>query len=259
MEISVVSWNVNSINARLERAKNYLARAKPDVLCLQELKCETAKVPVQVFSEFGYEVIAHGQPTYNGVAILAKEPIELINTGFSVSDLDVQARLIHGRVHGLDVICVYVPNGKEVASDKFQFKLQWLHQLGSYLDQNFDEGDQYVVCGDFNIATDERDVFDSDLMKGQLHFSTPERDALRNLMEDRLVDTFRQFESKGNHYSWWDYRGLGFPLDKGLRIDYVFASPALSEFTTSAWIDRDERKGERPSDHAPVGATFELV
>jgi exodeoxyribonuclease-3 len=258
MEVSVVSWNVNSIKVRLPRVLDYLKSAAPDILCLQELKCETDKVPVEAFKDAGYQTFAHGQKTYNGVAILSKEEIEEVSTGFGVSELDEQARLVHGRTFGLDIISGYIPNGQEVGSDKFVYKLKWLKQLRTYVEENLEEGEQFAICGDFNVATDDRDLYEPEAFEGHLLYSLPERQALEKFTATGLVDTFRQFETSAGHYSWWDYRNLGFQMGKGLRIDYVYASEALSEFTVRAWIDRDERKGEKPSDHAPVGAAFEL-
>jgi exodeoxyribonuclease III len=254
----VVTWNVNSVNARLERLLAFLARESPDVVLLQELKCEEPKYPLQALTAAGYHSAMYGQKTYNGVAILSKTPITEVQRGFSDGQLE-EARFIVGVVKGVRVASAYIPNGQAVGAEKYHYKLQFLDRLGTYLDKTLPKPGPFVLGGDFNVAPEDRDVHDPTFWEGQILFSAPERAALKQLV-DRLDlhDTFRKHHTEAGHYSWWDYRMLGFQKNKGLRIDFLYASPSLLEVCSGARIDRDERKGTLPSDHAPVIAQFDL-
>jgi len=198
----------------------------------------------------------HGQKTYNGVAILAKQPIEEVTAGFDDGEEEEEARVIGGTVDGTRVVSVYVVNGKRIDSDAYAYKLRWLKRLHAYVEKH-DLDAPFVICGDFNIAPDERDVERIDAWAGGVLFNEDLTARFRALLDAGLVDTFRQQHEEGGFYSWWDYRRLAFPKNDGLRIDHILASAPLAESTTDAWVDRDERKGSKPSDHAPVFAEFE--
>lgn len=250
----LVSWNINSVNARLDRLEQYLKRENPDVLCLQELKCVEEKFPYAITKALGYETLAFGQKTYNGVAILTKGSADLVSKGFGDKAFDNEARFIHARYRGLDIICAYIPNGQEVGTDRYIYKLTWLKRLETYLEALAPEAkEKLVLTGDFNVARHPDDVYDHDLLDGTLLYSQPEREALERVLAQGLSDSFRIHQPQGKSFSWWDYRGLAFPFGKGLRIDYVFLGSALVPQCSKAWIDRNERKGIKPSDHAPVG------
>jgi exodeoxyribonuclease-3 len=257
----IATWNVNSIRARLDRALAWLDAQQPDVLCLQETKVTDDKFPEAEFAERGYQTAFWGQKSYNGVAILARTPPEDVKRGFAAlpsGNDDEEARLLAATVNGVRIYSCYVPNGKVIGSPSAAAKLQWLANLGGILDAHA-AGDLFAVCGDFNVAWDERDVHDPPFWRTQVLYHPSMQEALHTLVGARLVDTFRQHHEEAEKYSWWDYRMLGFPKNKGLRIDYVFASEALAAKCTEASIDRNERKGKLPSDHAPVLAHFELA
>lgn len=257
----VASWNVNSIRAREARLLAWLDRHRPDVVCLQELKTTAEKLPHDALRERGYHVAANGQPTYNGVAILAREPLTDVTLGLGDVTEDPQARLVAATVAGVRVISCYVPNGAEVGSDKWRYKLAWLGRLQKYLSTRHRSTEPVVLCGDFNVAPTDQDVARPDEWRDTVLCHDDARAALTRVTETlALVDTFRQQHAEGGHYSWWDYRNLGFPKGNGLRIDLVFATASLAARCTSASIDREERKGEGggkgASDHAPVLAAF---
>jgi exodeoxyribonuclease III len=252
---TIACWNVNSINSRLSRAVEFLKRHQPDVLCLQELKCIDEKFPAAAFEAIGYHAAVFGQKTYNGVAIIAKEPIEKVQRGFQDGVEDPAARFIAGTVGKIRIVSVYVPNGQAVGTAAYQYKLEWVGRLRRYLN-SCDFASDLVVAGDFNVAPEPRDVHDPAAWEGQVLTSEPERAALREVVELGLEDTFRLHHEQPGAYSWWDYRQLAFPFNKGLRIDLILATPHLAKRCVSANIDRDERKGEKPSDHAPCLAVF---
>jgi len=248
----LATWNVNSVRARHDRLVAWLAKHQPDVLCLQELKVESSGLEALKLEEHGYRLVANCQRTYNGVAILSKEPLEDVAIGLGDGEDDPQARFVAATVRGVRVLCVYVPNGSEVGSDKYDYKLRWLDRLRAYLDANCDPAAPLAICGDFNVAPEARDVFDPGLMEGDTLFHPSARAALANVMDWGLVDAFRIHEDAAGLYSWWDYRMLGFPKNRGLRIDLILATPSLAARVQGGFIDREERKGKQPSDHAPV-------
>lgn len=256
--LEVVTWNVNSVQARLDRVLPFLKSEDPDIVCLQELKCTTEKFPKEVFQNLGYHSAVYGQKTYNGVAILSKVPLSKVETGFGDDKEDPAARFIAATVGKIRVLCAYVPNGQEVGSDKYRYKLQWLSRLKAYLQDRFTKSSKYILCGDFNVAPTPLDVHDPKLWEGKILFSEKEREAFDQLITCGLGDTFRWHHGEGGHYSWWDYRQLAFVKDRGLRIDFVLASLALKSQCVHAQIFRAERKGTKPSDHAPVSAAFDL-
>jgi exodeoxyribonuclease-3 len=253
----IVTWNVNSIRVRHERLLAFLKRHEPDVVCLQELKLEEARYPFEVLESAGYRSVVHAQKTYNGVAILSRRPVEAVLKGLDDGDDDPQARLVSGVVGGVRVVSVYVPNGGEMGSEKWQYKLAWYRRLRRWLERHGSPGEPLAVCGDYNVAPDAIDVHDPAAWEGEVLFHPEARGALSHVTSWGLRDTFREkHPGEAGLYSWWDYRMLGFPKNRGLRIDHVLATAPLADRCTGAFIDRDERKGEAPSDHAPVVVDF---
>ena len=254
----IASWNVNSVRARLERATAWLESTRPDVLCLQETKVVDEQFPREPFTALGYEVAVHGQKTYNGVAILSREPIAELASGFADGEDEGGARLLAATVRGVRIHSVYVPNGQIVGSEAYEGKLRWLARLRALLQRHHRPEDRVVVCGDFNVAPEERDVHDPEFWRTQVLFHPTARAALADLCAFGLVDTFRLHHESGGLYSWWDYRQLAFPKNLGLRIDLILASRGLVASCTAAAIDRQARKGKGASDHTPVLAAFEI-
>jgi exodeoxyribonuclease-3 len=247
----LATWNVNSIKVRLPQLLEWLATARPDVLCLQELKTEAAKFPRGELEAAGYGSVVSGQKTYNGVAILSRTPLD--GVAFDIPGFaDEQKRVIAATVQDVRVVCVYCPNGQAVGSDKYEYKLRWFAALGSYLAAELQKHPRLAVAGDFNVAPEDRDVHDPKAWEGQVHVSQPERSAWRALLALGLKDSFRLFEQPEKVYSWWDYRMMGFRRNAGLRIDHVLLSEELARACTSSTVDKAPRKLERPSDHAPA-------
>jgi exodeoxyribonuclease-3 len=250
--MKLATWNVNSIRSRLDRLIAWLGHHQPDILCLQELKCINEQFPYEALAAAGYHCAVHGQKTYNGVAIVSRLEPEDIRRGMTGDEPDEQARLISARYADVRVISAYVPNGQTVGSEKFAYKLRWLAQLGAMLLRDFDPAQPVVLAGDFNVATTDKDVADPDAWADTV-LCTPEvRDAMQAVRQWGFVDVFAKFHPEGGVYSWWDYRNLAFPKNQGLRLDHIYATETLASRCTSASVDREERKGEKPSDHAPV-------
>lgn len=258
--MKVATWNVNSIRTRLERVTAWLRREAPDVLCLQELKVVDDDLPRTELEALGYHVEAWGQKTYNGVAILSRRPPTDVVRGIPEDGADAEARAIAATVDGVRVVCVYIPNGQRVTSEKFAYKLDWLDRLREGLAGTLADHRKVLVAGDFNIAPDDRDVHDPDAWRGQVHFHPKEHEALGRILALGLEDVFRRHHEEGGHYSWWDYRGGSFPRNEGLRIDLLLAGGALAGRSAEASIDAGERREDagagKPSDHAPVTAIF---
>lgn len=255
----VVTWNVNSIRARAERVGAWIDRQRPDVLCLQETRCTDNEFPVDLFTDRGYHVESYGQPGRNGVAIAALDglPLEDVVRGFPDDDDTADKRLIAATVGGLRLVNVYVVNGQEVGSEKYDYKLEWLPRLRTFLVNEMAEHDAPVVClGDFNVAPEDKDVWAADRYRNRIMFSDAEIAAWNALLDVGLVDLHRTFTDEPGIYTWWDYRRLGFPKNQGWRIDHFLAAPGAVERATGVEVDREERKGKGPSDHAPVIATF---
>jgi len=252
--MKLATWNVNSVRARLERLLGWLGREQADVVCLQELKVTDEEFPRLELEAAGWHAAVHGQKTYNGVAILSREPAQDVRTGFG--DGDPEARLISARVGGVRVLSVYVPNGKIVGSDKWTYKLAWLDRLRAHLGATYDAGEPLAVCGDFNVAPEDRDVARVEEWRDSVLCHEEARAKLRALVAWGLVDTIRLHHAGDGPYSWWDYRMLGFPKNNGLRIDHILATRPLADRCREAYVVRDERKGKLPSDHAPVVAVF---
>ena len=257
--MKIATWNVNSIRVRRERAVAWLKRHDPDVVCLQEIKCVDDDFPREPFESIGYHVETFGQKTYNGVAFLSKLPVDDVQRGFPSDGPEDQKRLIAATVGGVRIIGVYVPNGSSVDSEKFVYKLDWLKKLQAYLEDHATASEPLVLMGDFNIAPEERDVYDVEAFRGQVHFHPKEHAALQAMTNWGLSDLYRLHTEEAGNYSWWDYRQLGFPKNKGLRIDLVLGTEAITDRCVSCEIDRQERKGKKPSDHAPVVAVVDGI
>lgn len=254
--MKIASWNVNSLNVRLPHVLQWCAEAQPDVLALQETKLEDAKFPLDALAAAGYASAFSGQKTYNGVAILAKGPIRDIEHGVAGFD-DPQRRILSATVGGVRIVNLYVVNGQAVGSEKYAYKLDWLARVTAYLAAELVRHPRMVVLGDFNIAPDDRDVHDPAAWHEQILCSTPERDALKRMLDLGFTDSFRLFTEEAGHYSWWDYRQAAFRRNLGLRIDLILVSQALRATCRSAAIERTPRTWERASDHTPVTVDIE--
>jgi exodeoxyribonuclease III len=249
--MKLATWNVNSLNVRLPHVIEWLKANPVDALCLQELKLEDAKFPVAAFDEIGYNAVFNGQKTYNGVAIISKSrPEDVVKdmTDFA----DEQKRLLAATIDGVRVVCAYVVNGQALDSEKYQYKMQWLAGLQSYMRRTIAEYGDVALLGDYNIAPEDRDVHDPKAWVGQVLVSEPEREHFRALTSLGLTDTFRQFEQPEKSFTWWDYRMNGFKRNLGLRIDHILVTKNLADRVTSSVIDVEPRKLERPSDHTPM-------
>ncbi len=255
--LKIASWNVNSLNVRLPQVLAWSADAQPDVLALQETKLTDDRFPVDELRQAGYHSLFSGQKTYNGVAILSREPASDPVTDIPGLD-DPQRRILAATVGGIRIVNLYVVNGSEVGSEKFEYKLHWLERVTAWLEDEMKQHEHVVVLGDFNIAPDDRDVYDPEAWHEKILCSTPERNALERILGLGLVDTFRLFEQEERTWIWWDYRMNMFRRKLGLRIDLVLASEALSRNCTASYIDIEPRRQERPSDHAPAIAEFNL-
>lgn len=256
--MKIATWNVNSITARLPLVTQWLEAARPDVLCLQELKCMDEKFPAERFAELGYNSAVFGQRTYNGVAILSRVACEDVQRGFPDDEEGAQARLIAATVEGVRVVNVYVPNGQSVGSDKYRFKLEWMQRLRRHFDEHYETSERVLLCGDFNVAPEERDVHDPAAWEGHVLFSKHERAHLEKIRAWGFEDAFRLHTKEDGHYSWWDYRQGAFRRNDGLRIDHIWVSEPLARCCTGSWIDKEPRAWERPSDHTPVVGDFNL-
>lgn len=255
IDTRIATWNVNSLKVRLPHVLDWLSANPVDVLCLQETKLEERAFPHAELEAAGYHAVHSGQKTYNGVAILSREPAQDVQSGIP-GFADEQRRVIAATVGGLRVVCAYMPNGQAVGSDKYEYKLRWLAALTAWLRTELARCPRLALLGDFNIAPDDRDVHDPAAWRDQILCSEAERAAFRELVELGLADAFRLFPQPEKAYSWWDYRQLGFRLNRGLRIDHVLLSAALAAECRACAIDKAPRKLERPSDHAPVVATL---
>lgn len=257
MTFKIATWNVNSLRVRLPHLLTWLADNQPDVLALQEIKLEEPVFPYNKLVQAGYQAICFGQKTYNGVAILSKHAMDENASGIPTYH-DEQSRVLAVTVNGVRVINLYVPNGSSIDSDKYQYKLMWLKNLMAYLKQQQSQYKKLIVLGDFNIAPEDQDVYDPQAWKGQVLVSPAERLAWQEMIATGLMDTFRYFNQEVGHYSWWDYRAAAFRRNQGLRIDHILASETLMAQCQTCVIDKTPRAQERPSDHAPVIASFML-
>jgi len=253
--MQIATWNVNSLRVRLPQVIGWLSQSPVDVLAMQETKLVDADFPRKELEEAGFKVHFSGQKTYNGVALISRWPLDDIICDIPDFD-DPPRRVLAATTNGVRVINLYVPNGQSIASEKYEYKLRWLAALAKWLTAEVARHERIVVLGDFNIAPEDRDVHDPVAWAGNIHVSEPERAALRTLLDAGFVDVFRQFEQPPNTFSWWDYRMFAFRRNHGLRIDLILASPALAKICKECRVDREPRKAERPSDHAPVIAAF---
>lgn len=253
----IATWNVNSLRVRLPQVLAWLERVPVDVLAMQETKLTDPDFPRAEFAALGYQVLCSGQKTYNGVALLSRQPMTGVVTDIPAFE-DPARRVLAATTGQLRIVNLYVPNGQSVDSDKYRYKLRWLEALAGWLATELESGDRLVVLGDFNIAPEDRDVHDPAAWAGLVHVSEPERAALRRLLDLGLIDVFRRFEQPPETFSWWDYRMGAFRRNLGLRIDLVLAQRQLAAACTACAVDREPRRAERPSDHAPVTAEFDL-
>lgn len=252
----VVSWNINSLRRRMDRLLAWLRETQPDVVCLQETKCTDEQFPALELRNAGYHSAAHGQKSYNGVAILAKQELNDVRASLCDEENDPQARVIAATIARVRVYCIYAPNGQAVGSPAYSYKLRWYERLRHCIVR--DNSPNLFVCGDFNVAPEDNDVHDPALWRGAIMCSDGERAAFRALCESRLIDTLRLHHHGVGPFTWWDYRMLSFQRDKGLRIDAVLATNQLAQRCRAAGVDREMRKGKEPSDHAPIWAEFQL-
>lgn len=263
--IQVASWNVNSVRTRLAHVTQWLQDNPVDVLCLQETKVVDKDYPVDPFTELGYHTYVYGQKSYNGVALISREPLEDVRMGFGavldadiVGDLDEQKRVISAVVKGVRVLNLYVPNGSSIGSEKYEYKMRWLGVLKQYLEKTLAENSDLNVCGDFNIALENKDIYTDEKRDKHIMSSPLERETLQDLLTVGLADAFRKFTDEGGHFSWWDYRAASFRRNMGWRIDHHYLSPGLYDKATRCWIDPEPRKLEKPSDHTPVIVEYEI-
>ncbi len=260
--MKIATWNVNSIRTRLEHVVNWLTENPVDVLCLQETKVVDADFPRSPFEQLGYHLYTSGQKAYNGVALISREPLEEVSSGFTSilaniePNWDEQKRVITGVINGIRIVNLYVPNGAAVGSEKYQYKLEWLKVLLEYLQELLLSQPAICVCGDFNIALEPKDIHEGVSQENHIMASEPERQALRDILALGFADAFRKFTTEGGHYSWWDYRAVAFVRNRGWRIDHHYLTAPLYERAVSCTIDIAPRKLPQPSDHTPVIVEF---
>lgn len=254
--MKIATWNVNSMKVRLPHVTEWLDAHSPDVLVLQEIKQVTEAFPADDLASLGYSAVANGQKTYNGVAVVSKNPPSEPIFEFPGFD-DPQRRVLASTIDDVRVINLYVPNGSEVGSDKYDYKLRWLATLRDFLEEELARHENLVVLGDFNIAPADDDVYDPEKWGEGILCSPREREALRGLLDLGLSDVFRKFDQPEKSYSWWDYRAAGFRRNAGLRIDLILTSETMTERCSASYVDKEPRAWERPSDHAPVVAEFQ--
>lgn len=254
--MKIASWNVNSLKVRLPHVLDWLESADPDVLALQETKLLDENFPKEEIEATGYNVSYAGQKTYNGVAIISKKPCEDIVTDVPNLD-DPQRRIMAATIDGVRILNLYVVNGAELESDKFAYKLNWLDKVTEFIETDKKNHDKYIVLGDFNIVPEDRDLYNPEKPTERILCSVLERDALERIIDLGFTDTFRLFDQPEKTYSWWDYRQLAFRRNRGFRIDLILASEAMKKICQSSIVDKEPRKLERPSDHAPVIAVFD--
>lgn len=256
--MKIASWNVNSLRVRLGHVLQWLESAQPDILVLQETKMTDDQFPHEEIRAAGYEVVFSGQKTYNGVAVLSK--VEPRNVLFDLPELeDPQRRIVAAQIGDIQVLDLYVVNGSEVGSEKFAYKLDWLEKVTAWVEAQLEQHKKFIILGDFNIAPTDRDVHNPKSWHEKILCSTPERNALKKLLNLGFVDSFRMFEQEDEIWSWWDYRSGGLENNKGLRIDLILSSDLLAEQCTACYVDKAPRTWDRPSDHAPVVAEYRNI
>ena len=257
--MKIATWNINSIKSRVQHVINWSEVNQPDVLCLQETKCPDDKFPIQKLRAVGYEHAAlFGERTYNGVAILSVFPIENVQKNLPDDPGGAQKRMIAGTINGIRIVNVYAPHGTRLGSEKYTYKLNWIKRLREYFDTQFKRKENVLLCGDLNVAPHELDVWKISVWRNKLHFTKAERDAIQDLKKWGFVDLFRQINDDAKEFTWWDHFLHSVEMDKGLRLDHLWASPPLADLCTDCWIDKKPRTLEHPSDHAPVIAEFAI-
>ena len=253
----IATWNVNSLKARLDRVTQWVNENQPDVLCMQETKMKDEVFPALTFAEMGYESAHFGQGQWNGVAIISKVGLtDVVNNFAKPIEPDHEARIISATCGGVKVVCVYVPNGRAIEDDHYKYKLEWMKKLRQHADAIAKPKDRLVIGGDFNIAPTDDDVWDVTKFDGATHVSAPERKVFAELCEWGLTDAFRELHPEPKVFSWWDYRNGSFHKGEGMRIDFLLATKSLMSDVEASSIDRNARKGEKPSDHVPVTITL---
>lgn len=256
--MKIATWNVNSIRLRLDQVLEWLQNTGTDVLCVQETKVDDENFPLQPIVDAGFNVAYFGQKSYNGVAIISRHQIGDVQMGFPEDDDESPKRLIAATINGVRIVNTYIPNGTELWTDKFTFKLDWLQRLRRMFDEECDLNSNVLLCGDFNVAPEELDVWSIPQWTGKLHFSKPERAAIDHVKKWGFVDVFRKLNGNLQEFSWWNYREGAWQRNQGLRIDHIWVSPLLADKCTGCWIDKTPRGQEKPSDHTPVVAEFDL-
>ncbi|MCA1247089.1 exodeoxyribonuclease III [Massilia sp. MS-15] len=254
--MKIATWNVNSLKVRLQHLLAWLEANPVDILCVQETKLTDDRFPTAELEAIGYEAVFSGQKTYNGVAILSRHPIASVQKNNPLF-ADEQQRILAATIGGMRIVCAYMPNGQEIGSDKFAYKMAWLDALRAWIADEMRAHPRLALLGDYNIAPEARDVHDPAEWEHRIHFTAPERAQMAALMELGLLDAFRLFAQPEKQYSWWDYRQMAFRRNRGLRIDHILLSRELAARCTACHIDRETRKWEQPSDHAPVVATLD--
>lgn len=250
--VKIVTWNVNSLRAREDLVLDWMEEHDPDVVCMQETKLTDQEFPEDAFGDLDYDVVFCGQRAYNGVAIASHEVPADVEVGLPGDDKKSEKRLIAANVEGIRLVNVYVPNGKAIGSDKYEYKLKWLDRLVEYITEH-DPTQPLVLCGDFNLCPEDRDAFDADERGEGLFCSPKERDRFRRLLDWGLTDAYRHFHPEpDNAYTWWDYRAGGWEKDHGMRIDHLLVTRPVLERATDVTIDKMMRGAEGPSDHVPV-------
>ncbi|MEP6705539.1 MAG: exodeoxyribonuclease III [Acidobacteriota bacterium] len=255
--MKIATWNINSIKSRVDHVLQWCKLNQPDVLCLQETKSVDEKFPYVKFRRIGYPHIEHlGERAYNGVAMISRLPLTNVQKNLPDEKTSAQSRLVAVTVDGFHVVNIYGPHGTSRTTEKYDLKLRWLERLRKYLDKSFSRDHDVILCGDFNVAPHELDVWSVPAWRDKLHFTKPERDAIQDLKKWGFVDLFRQVNGDEKEFSWWSNFRHDFEKDRGLRIDHIWASRSLAERCTDCWIDKDPRGWDHPSDHAPVVAEF---
>jgi len=254
--MKIATWNVNSINVRMPQLLGWLNAADLDVACFQETKTIDDGFPADALKAAGYDAVFMGEKAYNGVAIISRHPITDVQKNFADDDEAAPKRMIAGTVNGVRIVNTYIPNGSELWSDKFRFKLDWIQRLRRFFDETCDVNSDVLLCGDFNVALDELDVWNVGAYEGRLHFSKPERAAIHFVKQWGFTDVYRKLNPESKEFSWWDYRAGAWQKNHGLRIDHMWASASLAAKCTACRIDKAPRALELPSDHAPVVAEF---
>ena len=253
----IATWNVNSLKVRLPHVLTWMEKEKPDVLALQETKSVDENFPVDAIREAGYQVSFTGQKTYNGVATISKSPIKTISKGLP-NFSDEQKRVLVINTKNIIILNIYVPNGSEINSEKYKYKLKWLSKLHPFIKKLQKKNSRLIILGDFNIAPEDRDVHDPKEWEGCVLVSKSERNEFEKLLSNNMIDCFRIFNNENNHFSWWDYRAASFRRNRGVRIDHILASKSMSQSCKACYIDKGPRKLERPSDHTPVIGEFDI-